>query len=678
MDRAQTQLIMIFTSDQQSAIKAFSEYIDSDNKVFVLAGYAGTGKTTLMKAMVNYLHFNEDCHTPYKTVLMAPTGRAAVILARKTGREAATIHRTIYKIEDGAQEVEGKMKFLLRRNEDSERTIYFVDESSMISDIPSDNDMFKFGSGCLLQDLLQYCGDRKIVFVGDAAQLPPVGQNTSPALDEDCLTQKYHRKVMSATLREVVRQAADSGVYANAMSIRDSIENEAYNEFGIVGGEDVRLSHNLFEDYTMETESKVSKDSIIVTYSNAKALEYNKRIRSTIFQHTPERLVAGDLLIISRNNYAYNQELFNGTIVSVAACVPDSQLESRKVRFNSREKDGNGKSVVKEIELVFRDVTLEVDEAQLLKCKILDSFITDEEGAPGLDISQALHVDFTIRRSDLKIGTDEYFDALKKDPWLNAVICKYGYAITCHKAQGGEWKNVFVDMAREQGKRNSDFFRWAYTAVTRSNSRLWIANAPKFDLFSEMQIGPIGKGGNMEFFTPRSENFLDYRFNRISKRCEELGLNCHESRGTQYQHILNITDNHGGNCVAQLFYGKNGYTGRDKVVQAEPSELSNMVKEICVQSLIPEDFPFAAEDDRQERLYGFIQRISAESGLTILNITNPPYTDRFFMTNGSEYEVVSFSYNGKNQYTNCTFQSSAGSSDVELIRFREAIEQTIQ
>lgn len=664
---------MIYTIDQQCALDKFSEFLVPECNAFVLAGYAGTGKTTLMKAIIDYLLSNEVGHTPYKTVLMAPTGRAAVILSRKTGREAATIHRTIYKIEDGAQEVAGKMKFMLRHNEDSEQTIYFVDESSMISDIPSDNDMFKFGSGCLLQDLLQYCGHRKIVFVGDAAQLPPVGQNTSPALDVDCLTQKYHRKVASTTLREVVRQAADSEIYANAMSIRDSIENDKYNEFGVISGNDVRLSQNLFEDYTTETSSQVSEDSIIVTYSNAKALDYNKRIRSTIFQHTTERLVAGDLLIISRNNYAYNQELFNGTIVSVAACVPDSQLESRKVRFNSREKDGNGKSVVKEVELVFRDVTLLMDNGQLLKCKILDSFITDEEGTPGIDISQALHVDFTNRRFDLQRGSEEYYEALKHDPYLNAVICKYGYAITCHKAQGGEWKNVFVDMARSQGKQNSDFFRWAYTAVTRSSSNLWIANAPKFDLFSEMQVRPIGRGGTPEFYTPVGVDFMDYRLGIIQKLCNQKGLNCHEDRGRQNQHVLNITDNHGGNCVVQMWYGKNGYTGKDKIIQATPQELHDVVRKLCTQSLIPDISVFSFDEERETKLFEFVKAAAFKTNLTILNVIGLPFVDRYFLTNGSDFEVVSFTYNAKKQYTNCTIQSTAGQQDIQIKNFRELI-----
>ena len=669
---------MIFTPDQKAAFVLFGKFFQVvDSNTFVLVGYAGTGKTTLMKAVVDYLRTDRTGH-PLKTVLMAPTGRAAVILSQKTGHVANTIHRTIYEIEEGAQEDGGRMKFKLRHNEDPEQTVYFVDESSMISDIPSDNDMFKFGSGCLLQDLLQYCGNRKIVFVGDTAQLPPVGQNISPALDVDYLAQKYHRNVTSATLKEVVRQAADSGIYSNAMSIRTSIENGVYNEFGIISSEDVSLSPNLFEDYITETLGQVSEDSIVVTYSNAKALEYNKRIRSTIFRHTTERLVAGDLLIISRNNYAYNQELFNGTIVSVAACAPDSQLEARRVRFFSREKDWSGNSIVKEVELVFRDVTLELGDGILLKCKILDSFLDDDEGSPGIDISQALHVDFTIRRPDLKKKTIEYYDAIKRDPYLNVVICKYGYAITCHKAQGGEWKNVFVDMAREQGKQNSDFFRWAYTAVTRSSSRLWIANAPKFNLFSEMQIGAIAKGGNMEFYTPAGENFLDYRFARISKKCEEMGLNCHENRSAQYQHVLNITDNHGGCCVVQMWYGKNGYTGRDKIVQAAPQELSDVVERICHQSLIPDEVPIILDDDRMSRLYGFIQSVFSGVGLTILNVVNLPYIDRFFMTNGHDYEVVSFSYNSKSQYTSCTLQSSSGTSDEELVKFRYIIEKTIQ
>ncbi len=662
---------MNYTTDQQTAIEKFSEFVNSDNDVFILSGYAGTGKTTLMKSMIDSLHSSKEFL--HNAVLMAPTGRAAVVLGRKTERPAATIHRTIFEIEKGAQVIAGKMRFILRKNKDSENTIYFVDESSMISNMPSDNDMFKFGSGCLLQDLLQYCNGRKIVFVGDSAQLPPVGQVTSPALDETILMNEYNCKVMSACLREVVRQDKDSGIYNNSISIREAIESSSYNEFNIIEGADVRQSPNLFEDYTSVVNGTVDINSVIITYSNALALDYNKRVRATLFNRTTERLVAGDLIIISRNNYAYNTELFNGTILSVASCETDCEIESREVRFNSREKDKEGKAVIKSRRLDFRSVTLELEDGCILKCKILDSFLTDDESAPDLELTQALSVDFTNRHPNLSKGSDEYYDAIKNDPYLNAVICKYGYAITCHKAQGGEWKHVFVDMNRNQGVRNSDFFRWAYTAVTRSNTNLWVAHAPKFDLFSEMQVGPIMKGGNMEFYTPAGVDFMDYRFANIRRQCEEKGLNCHEDRSKLFQHMINITDNHGGNCVIQLWYGQSGYTGKDRVIKYTSQELADTVKRISSLSLVPVDLEIQFETDHTEKLFHFINNIAKRTGLTILNLVQLQYVDRYYMTNGKDYEVLSFNYIKNGKYTNCTLQSSAGQQDAQLIEFREIL-----
>lgn len=662
---------MTYTSDQQSAIEKFSEFIHSDHDVFILSGYAGTGKTTLMKSMIDSLQSSED--SLHKAVLMAPTGRAAVILGKKTGRPAATIHRTIFEIEKGVQLVDRKMCFVQRKNDDSETTIYFIDESSMISDIPSDNDMFKFGSGCLLQDLLKYCNGRKVVFVGDSAQLPPVGQSTSPALDDAVLEKKYGRKVMSACLRQVVRQDKDSGIYDNSISIRTAIEKGNFNEFSIKEGADVRHSPNLFDDYAAVVNGAVDIDSVIITYSNALALEYNKRVRAMLFQHTSERLIGGDLIIISRNNYAYNTELFNGTIVSVASCEADDEIESREVRFYSSEKDKSGKAIVKNRRLDFRSVTLDLGDQGLLKCKILDSFLTDEEPAPDLELTQALSVDFTNRHPNLTNGSDEYYNAIKHDPYLNAVICKYGYAITCHKAQGGEWKHVFVDMSRNQGARNSDFFRWAYTAVTRSNTNLWVANAPKFDLFSEMQVGPVMKGGNIEFYTPEGVDFMDYRLESIRSQCESLGLNCHEDRSRQYLHILDITDNHGGNCVVQMCYGKSGYTGKDHVTKSTSPELSDKVTKMCRVSLVPKNLNFQLVSENSERLYDYIVHAASSVGLILLNVVQLPYLDRFFMTNGTDYEVLSFTYTGKGKYVRCTLQSSAGQQDEQLLQMKTII-----
>ena len=215
---------MILTSSQQTAFQQFEEFVDSDDRIFILKGSAGTGKTTLLKALVESL-----CGKGWKCVLMAPTGRASSILGEKTGHSAATIHRTIYQIEEGLKEDgSGQLVFGLRPNDDSQNnTIYFVDEASMVSDQYSENDMFKFGSGYLLRDVLDYCGSRKIVFVGDYAQLPPVGQTFSPAMSAEYLQETYHASCREAMLKEVVRQVEDSFVYKNATFVRDAIENES-------------------------------------------------------------------------------------------------------------------------------------------------------------------------------------------------------------------------------------------------------------------------------------------------------------------------------------------------------------------------------------------------------------------------------------------------------------------
>lgn len=661
---------MQLTNDQALALEVFKDFLDSDKQVFVLSGYAGTGKTTLLQMMIEYVR---GLSLPRKAVLMAPTGRASRVLSHKTNYPAATIHRTIYEIDKGPQDIGGKLNFVAKNNVDSEDSIYFIDEASMISDQPSDSDMVKFGSGCLLQDLLQYCCCRKIVFVGDRAQLPPVGQSFSPALDEDVLHEKYQLKTDSAVLREVVRQAAQSGVYANSMIVRSAIEHDDYNEFGIEEGNGVLCIESLFDEYLAEVQSNVDMDAVMITYSNALALCYNQQVHSTLFCQTTERLLPGDLLIIARNNYAYNTELFNGTIVKVLACDSDGELVRRSVRFFTRNKDQSGKAIVKEVQISFRNVTIELDDGYALKCKILDSFLTDEKGTPDLELTQALLVDFENRNPELKRKTPEYLNAIKKDPYVNAVICKYGYAITCHKAQGGEWRKVFVDMNRGTGTRNSDFFHWVYTAITRSSDKLWVANAPKFNLFSEMVVSPIVKGGNVEFYVPESMGFLDYRFNKMASLCKQRGWVCQEDRSKQFQHILYITDAQGDSCVIQLWYNKSGYSGNDKIVSASSTQFQEQVSFIIKKSIIETEWKYKGENPRADKLYEWVCRKTTGLGMTIFNISRMQFLDRYYMTNGQDYEVVSFTYNGKMQYTQCALQSTSGSEDEPLSAFRDEI-----
>ena len=319
------------TSSQQAAIDAFESFLEGDEQVFMLRGAAGTGKTTLVAEFLKILDTAKRA-----SKLMAPTGRAAYIIGHKTGREATTIHRGIYGLSklkstssDHEEEDYGGLHlcFGLSKNDDPLSEVYFVDESSMVSDSFSENEAFSFGSGCLLTDLFEYACGRKIVFIGDYAQLPPVGMNFSPALDKDYIENKFGCKVRDVTLREVMRQAAGSVMLSNAAKIRENIENKTFIEFKLDNGADTASEDDdLLKPYFELSPEKPGVRSAIIAYSNKQALDYNLAVRRHYYGEEAPRLMHGDLLMVCRNNYAYAYELFNGNIVQVEACQPATGL----------------------------------------------------------------------------------------------------------------------------------------------------------------------------------------------------------------------------------------------------------------------------------------------------------------------------------------------------------------
>ena len=264
--------VIDLTSSQQQAIDSFKSFLNGDEQVFMLKGAAGTGKTTLVTEFIKIL---EAEHRVFS--LMAPTGRAAYIIGSKTGKKASTIHRGIYGLsdlksmgQDNDTNADGNihLKFDLRSNNDSPYNVYFVDEASMISDSFSENEAFSFGSGCLLTDLFKYAGGRKIVFVGDYAQLPPVGMNFSPALDAEYLEGKFGCKAVEFVLREVIRQHDGSVMLQNATRIRDSIEKKTFIEFKLNNGTDTEAEDiDLLRPYFQLSSSKPNVKSAIITYT---------------------------------------------------------------------------------------------------------------------------------------------------------------------------------------------------------------------------------------------------------------------------------------------------------------------------------------------------------------------------------------------------------------------------
>lgn len=687
---------MEYTDSQLKTNDAFKKFLGSEFQVFMLKGAAGTGKTTLVSEFLKILDAEKRGYR-----LMAPTGRAAYIIGNKTGKPASTIHRGIYglsKLKSTSQNKEDEddgglhLRFCLKTNDDSLNTVYIVDEASMISDAFSENEAFSFGSGCLLSDLFDFARGRKIVFVGDYAQLPPVGMNFSPALDKEYIESKFSCKVADTMLREVVRQSNNCTMLLNATRIRDSIESKSFIEFKLEDGDD-SISENvdLLLPYYKLYPNKPGVRSAIIAYSNRQALDYNLLIRQHYYGSDAPRLKSGDLLMICRNNYAFEFELFNGNVVQVEACQPDNELIQRQVRVKL------GKDRIESVNLKFRKTTIRFGvggNPVSLNVMILDNFLDNPSASVGGLLARALIVDFNNRlpekiksrqseirrllRSKTKLTTeqqelcDTYLQLLNQDPYYNSVVCKYGYAMTCHKAQGGEWDNVFVDMCRFGGTANEDYFRWAYTALTRASKKIWHFHSPEFNYISNIIVEEIKPSSKIKVSNYAfNSNFCDARFKRIKNRALELGISVSEDKSHPYQHLITFTDKKTNTVKFQLWYNSKGYSGKDVLVYSSSEELSSLCMPLINASYAPESVPFSSpQRPFAEKLVTFIRSQLEEIGIQLLNITQESYQDVFHLkTDG--IAQIGLTYTAKGNYTYMRLISSLGPLDTKLQALRE-------
>lgn len=684
------------TISQQSAIATFKKFLEGDEQVFMLKGAAGTGKTTLVEEFLKILVAQRR-----EFALMAPTGRAAYIIGNKTGKPAYTIHRSIYgltKLKSLSQNKEDEddgglhLRFGLKANNDTLKAVYIVDESSMISDSYSENEAFSFGSGCLLSDLFEFVRGRKIVFVGDYAQLPPIGMNFSPALDKDYIENKFSCRVKEYILREVMRQSDGSVMLSNASKIRDSIENKTFIEFKLSPGEDsVAEDIDILTPYYNLSPARPNVKAAIIAYSNKQTLDYNLAIRRHYYGDTAPRLKASDLLMICRNNYSYEYELFNGNIVQIEACQPDEEVMQREIRVKL------GKNRIESVLLKFRKATIRFGvsgKAVSLNVMLLDNFLDDPSGSVGGLLARALIVDFNNRlperiksrlneirrllksKQQLTVEQqelcDEYATLLNNDPYYNALICKYGYAMTCHKAQGGEWENVFVDMCRFGGTANEDYFRWAYTALTRASKRIWHFRSPDFNYISNLVVEEIKPSANIKISNYSSDgNFCKSRFERLSKLAVGNGLSISEDRSKQYQHIITFVDKNGASTTFQLWYNAKGYSAKDVLLSSTSEELTTLCTSLIDASYAPGIVPFFAPDRPfAEKLVDFVRSQIDEVGIQLLDITQEKYQDVFHLkTDG--IAQIGLTYTAKGNYTYMRLTSSLGSLDTKLQALRE-------
>lgn len=446
------------TSGQEVVLDMLSEVILDPGKreIILLKGFAGTGKTTLIRSFVKVLR-----ELQLKSVLLAPTGRAAKVLANIAGKEAFTIHKKIYRQKSSK---DGFGKFVLEENLHS-NTFFIVDEASMISNSSFDNSIF--GSGRVLDDLVKYVyNDKrcKLILIGDTAQLPPVGLEISPALDPTVL-KGYGMTVREGFLDEVVRQSEDSGILFNATKVRKllskksfelpSVKLENFTDITRVFGVD------LVEEITSTYDRDGLENSIIVVRSNKMANRYNQGIRNEILWRE-EEVSTGDYLMVVKNNYFWLQEdesvgfIANGDILEIL------KIKGYQERYGFRFAD-----------MVFKllDYTNIEFEAKVLldTLHVEAASLSNEENKK---LFYSILEDYSEESSKKK-----QFESVRENKFFNALQVKFGYAVTCHKAQGGQWKNVFVDQGfLSEDKVNIEYLRWLYTAITRATSNLYLVN----------------------------------------------------------------------------------------------------------------------------------------------------------------------------------------------------------
>ena len=447
------------TQGQEMAIGMLSEFVTTPQThgLFVLKGYAGTGKTTLVSALVKTLN-----QLRQRVVLLAPTGRAAKVFSVYSGNKAFTIHKHIYRV----QMQEGMLHFSRKENK-LNNTLFIVDEVSMISDSQQRSDLFS--SRSVLEDLINFVfegNQNKLLFIGDDAQLPPVHSDESPALQIDYLRHSFNLNLVSCQLTDVVRQALDSGILFNANQLRHKLKYQDY-DFPFFSGADFpdfqRISGATLEDELNTLYNHYDHDEIVtITRSNKRAFMFNSEIRNRIL-FRENQIAAGDYLMAVKNNYYWVDEgsevgfIANGDIMEILAINKIQEIYG----FH------------------FADVTVRLCDYPNhgdIDIKIILESLTCEGASLGkADLDKLYHA---VGEDYADIPTKrERYAKMKEDPFLNAVQVKFSYALTCHKTQGGQWPVVLLDQGLiRDGVLTKSYFRWLYTAITRASSQVYLLN----------------------------------------------------------------------------------------------------------------------------------------------------------------------------------------------------------
>ena len=596
---------MTLTKQQQQVLDFIKEFLINEASVFILKGYAGTGKTTMISHIIN-----EVANQDKVPILMAPTGRAARVLSSKTGREANTIHRCIYELDTiETQEESDNIRYIfpLKDAEDTAKDrICIVDESSMIGTREVHNELFEFGTGSLLNDLLTFVAPHrggKVIFIGDPMQLPPVGDNVSNALDEHFFINN-NIKVMGAELTDVVRQG----------------EGSAKPEIG---------------------------QSVIITFSNRQARDYNYAVREILYPGE-KQIVIGDILQVVSNNYGL--DVMNGDFVKITDISGETEYQSAPVYVTV-----NRERVRQNVTLAFRNVRIMLDDGREKICKIIESMLDDADANLTFVQIQALYINFCMRHQGLKRNSQEFKERLKHDPYYNALRVKYGYAITGHKSQGGEWHTVFVDYTGRTGLKD-DSLRWTYTVTTRASHVLYGCNMPNVTPMSKLRVAPIIKVGKPReeylsftdvpetpFHSPDAPNFLKAKYWAVSDELKKDGCVVKSVESKQYCEWYRLEDNQGQAHLIQCYYNKAGLFTR----YMAGDNLDGIVNILSLMqiNLTPLcSFRYTPSSDALSTLYNNVESICSDLDVKITNIVEhlPNYCVYYYLQGAGSFSWIQF------------------------------------
>ena len=665
---------MILTIQQKHVLENIKIFMQSNAQIFILRGYAGTGKTTMVKQIADFIN------TERKVYLMAPTGRAARVLTQKTGYDATTIHRGIYEKECSISKkvndiAERRLNICFHiKDTHQEKSAVIVDEASMLSSKTSLNEIFLFGTNNLMDDLLTFARPSfggKLIFVGDPAQLPPVGQAESCALNPQFFKEKG-LKVMTAELTEVLRQTEDSVIFKNAMTIRNLLTQSRRNH--LVFEEkpnDVEMlkPEQILPQYYTLRQVNNENDQVIICFSNRTANKYNQEIRKHIYNEEQPDLKVGDVLLIVQNNYKLDR--MNGEFLKVIHLGHREQISAPVYTQAGSKKER------KNIVLDLIHIQIE-DENKPKDCLLLLNLLNSDKPCLSVDEQNALYINFCMRHPQLKEDTIEFNQTLKDDPYFNCLKAKYGYAVTGHKCQGGEWKYVFADYTNRTGLSN-DCLRWAYTVTTRAQKTLYISNLPHITPFSKFRIEPIQQCSKINpecrildckekspFHQPEDAEFLHAKCICIIDNLLDTPYTINHVISKPYQEIYYIQTSEGEERY-DIRYKKGGIF--TKAVPQNPSKDSML---ICTmlddEHALPIKFEYTPKDDIHKILYTLILSACDSLHIQLTNVVDHPedYSTVYYFRTSGTTSYLKVYVNSQDYITYAKPMSLIGNLDEEL------------